>query len=102
MYYFDRVVERLKLHFGLHYQNEVAKLLGIPQQTFATKRKRKSIPYKEIINVCLINRLNINDVFGGQSKDRLQDIKYKQYIKERTLNEWNKTRIWGDCNYNTT
>ena len=48
---------------GKIFDKDVAKALDIPQTTFATMKKRNSIPFKEILQYCAKNRLSINWLF---------------------------------------
>ncbi len=52
---------------GRVYDKDVASTLGIPQATFATMKKRGTIPYKEIMEFCAQKKISINWLFFGQS-----------------------------------
>ncbi len=56
---------------GRIYDKDVAMELGIPQTTFATMKKRKSIPYAELLEFCATKKLSINWLFFDQSVDML-------------------------------
>lgn len=56
---------------GKIYDKDVAMELGIPQTTFATMKKRKSIPYPELLEFCATKKLSINWLFFDQSVDML-------------------------------
>jgi len=53
------------------FDKDVAKALGIPQTTFATMKKRNSIPFKEIMEFCATKKLSINWLFFDQAIDML-------------------------------
>ena len=53
------------------FDKDVASALAIPQATFATMKKRNSIPYKEIMEFCAIKKLSINWIFFDQAIDML-------------------------------
>ena len=55
------------------FDKDVAEALAIPQTTFATMKKRNSIPFKEIMEFCANKKLNINWLFFDQSIDMLSD-----------------------------
>ena len=53
------------------FDKDVAKELGIPQTTFATMKKRNSIPYKEILEFCAAKKISVNWLFFDQAVDML-------------------------------
>ncbi len=53
------------------FDKDVASALTIPQATFATMKKRNSIPYREIMEFCAIRKLSINWLFFDQAIDML-------------------------------
>jgi phage repressor protein C with HTH and peptisase S24 domain len=67
---------------GKIFDKDVAKALDIPQTTFATMKKRNSIPFKEILQYCAKNRLSINWLFFDQAVDMLA-IETEKYFQVR-------------------
>ena len=55
------------------FDKDVADALAIPQTTFATMKKRNSIPFKEIMEFCANKKLSINWLFFDQAIDMLAD-----------------------------
>ena len=55
------------------FDKDVADALAIPQTTFATMKKRNSIPFKEILEFCANKRLSINWLFFDQAIDMLAE-----------------------------
>jgi phage repressor protein C with HTH and peptisase S24 domain len=55
------------------FDKDVAEALAIPQTTFATMKKRNSIPFKEILQFCANKRLSINWLFFDQAIDMLEE-----------------------------
>lgn len=53
------------------FDKDVADALFIPQTTFATMKKRNSIPFKEIMAFCANKKLSINWLFFDQTIDIL-------------------------------
>ncbi|NKQ41732.1 MAG: phage repressor protein [Sulfurovum sp.] len=53
------------------FDKDVASELGIPQTTFATMKKRNSIPYEEILNFCALKKISVNWLFFDQAVDML-------------------------------
>ena len=54
------------------FDKDVAKALNIPQATFATMKKRNSIPYEEILEFCAIKKISVNWLFFDQAVDMLK------------------------------
>ena len=69
MYELKSVIEKLKDIISQEKQDakvfdkDVARALDIPQTTFATMKKRNSIPFKEILQFCATKKLSINWLF---------------------------------------
>jgi phage repressor protein C with HTH and peptisase S24 domain len=55
------------------FDKDVADALGIPQATFATMKKRNSIPYEEILEFCALKKLSVNWLFFDQAVDMLKE-----------------------------
>jgi len=55
------------------FDKDVADALAIPQTTFATMKKRNSIPFKEILEFCANKRLSINWLFFDQAIEMLEE-----------------------------
>ena len=55
------------------FDKDVANALAIPQATFATMKKRNSIPFKEIMEFCANKKLSINWLFFDQAIDMLAE-----------------------------
>ncbi len=53
------------------FDKDVASELGIPQTTFATMKKRNSIPYEEILQFCAQKKISVNWLFFDQAVDML-------------------------------
>jgi len=53
------------------FDKDVANELGIPQATFATMKRRNSIPYEEILEFCAIKKISANWLFFDQAVDML-------------------------------
>jgi SOS-response transcriptional repressor LexA len=74
---FSEVIEKLKdivsqSRVGARiYDKDVAAELGISQATFATMKKRNSIPYREILEFCAKRKISINWLFFDQPAEML-------------------------------
>ena len=64
------------------FDKDVASALSIPQATFATMKKRNSIPYREIMEFCAMKKLSINWLFFDQPIDMLA-LETDKYFKVR-------------------
>ncbi len=54
------------------FDKDVAVALNIPQTTFATMKKRNSIPYEEILEFCALKKISVNWLFFDQAVDMLK------------------------------
>ncbi len=74
---FHEVIERLKDIIsskkigGKVYDKDVAMELGIAPATFATMKKRGSVPYREIMEFCARKKISINWLFFDQPAQML-------------------------------
>jgi len=74
---FSEIIERLKDIISSEmgerkvYDKDVAEVLGISPATFATMKKRGSIPFREIMEYCARNRISINWLFFDQPAEML-------------------------------
>ena len=57
---------------GKVFDKDVAQALNIPQATFATMKKRNSIPYEEILEFCAMKKISVNWLFFDQAVDMLK------------------------------
>ncbi len=55
------------------FDKDVAEALGIPQGTFASMKKRNSIPYAEILEFCALKKISVNWLFFDQAVDMLKE-----------------------------
>jgi len=55
------------------FDKDVADALNIPQATFATMKKRNSIPYEEILEFCAVKKISVNWLFFDQAVDMLKE-----------------------------
>ncbi len=74
---FSTVIEKLKEVISERnlrkkvFDKDVANELGIPQTTFATMKKRNSIPYEEVLEFCAVKKISANWLFFDQAVDML-------------------------------
>ena len=74
---FGEIIEKLKDVIstkkigGKVFDKDVAMELGIPQTSFATMKKRGSIPYQELMQFCARKKLSINWLFFDQPVEML-------------------------------
>ena len=74
---FGEIIEKLKDVIstkkigGKVFDKDVAMELGIPQTSFATMKKRNSIPYEELMQFCAAKKLSINWLFFDQPVEML-------------------------------
>jgi len=68
------------------FDKDVAQELRIPQATFATMKKRNSIPYREILEFCALRKISVNWLFFDQAVDMLKEETDK-YFKIRYFSD---------------
>ena len=72
------VIERLKIVISENmlgkkiFDKDVADALSISSSSFATMKKRNSIPYEEILEFCAIKKISVNWLFFDQAVDMLK------------------------------
>ncbi|MEA1879289.1 MAG: LexA family transcriptional regulator, partial [Campylobacterota bacterium] len=72
------IIERLKIVLSENilgkkvFDKDVADALSIPSSTFATMKKRNSIPYEEILEFCALKKISVNWLFFDQAVDMLK------------------------------
>jgi SOS-response transcriptional repressor LexA len=71
---------------GKVFDKDVAHALNIPQGTFASMKKRNSIPYEEILHFCAKQRISLNWLFFDQAIDMLKEETDK-FFKVRYLSD---------------
>ncbi len=64
---------------GKVFDKDVANALNIPQATFATMKKRNSIPYEEILEFCALKKISANWLFFDQAVDMLKEQTEKYF-----------------------
>ena len=78
MVVFTEIIEKLKDILSEStigkkvFDKDVANALNIPQATFATMKKRSSIPYEEILEFCAMKKISVNWLFFDQATDMLK------------------------------
>ncbi len=79
MYDLKKIIKKIKEIIALEkkgkkvFDKDVANALAIPQTTFATMKKRNSIPFKEILEYCANKKISINWLFFDQAIDMLAE-----------------------------
>lgn len=63
---FQDVVSNLKSVFNLKSDKELALKLNMKVTTFSERKRTNSIPYQEIIELCIIENININTIFSSE------------------------------------
>ncbi len=82
------------------FDKDVASALTIPQATFATMKKRNSIPYREIMEFCAMKKLSINWLFFDQAIDMLASETDK-YFQIRYFPDVRASAGGGSFNFDT-
>ncbi len=66
----EKIILRIKEIFSVNQDQEVAKILGISRASLANHKIRKTLPFKEIINLCKKNKKDINLLFGLKTENQ--------------------------------
>ncbi len=86
------------------FDKDVADVLNIPQATFATMKKRNSIPYAEILEFCALKKISVNWLFFDQAVDMLKE-ETEKFFQVRYFSELRASAGGGaevfDENYET-
>lgn len=75
----EEIIERMKDMLSSNGVNgkikdkDVSKALSVSQYALASHKKRKSIPYKDLVVYCAINKISINWLLFGQNINSLKD-----------------------------
>ena len=80
----DKIIIRIKELFSVQQDQEVAKILGISRASLANHKIRKTLPFKEIINLCKNNKKDINLLFGLKTENQSINNQNTTFILEET------------------
>ena len=80
----DKIIIRIKELFSVQQDQEVAKLLGISRASLANHKIRKTLPFKEIINLCKNNKKDINLLFGLKTENQSINNQNTTFTLEET------------------
>lgn len=82
------------------FDKDVATALNIPQSTFATMKKRNSIPYQEILEFCATKKISLNWLFFDQAVDMLKEETDKffqvRYFANIRASAGGGSEVWGE------
>lgn len=68
---FNSSIQRLKKAASVKFDREIAELIGFSGAAFSERKKRGTLPKKEIEVYCLKNSINVDWVFAGVGPMRL-------------------------------
>ena len=80
----DKIIIRIKELFSVQQDQEVAKILGISRASLANHKIRKTLPFKEIINLCKNNKKDINLIFGLKTEHQSINNQNTRFTLEET------------------
>lgn len=67
------ILERIKKKLKLKSDKEVAEIMGVPQQNITNWKSRNTIPYLEIISLCLLKNINLIYILTGEKDEKIND-----------------------------
>lgn len=91
---FSDIVGRIKQREGISSDTQLAKILGLERTALAERKRRNSIPYKEIVIYCEQHGASMHYVLTGEGLDFNPDIR-KLPIELRSEQLYNM-RKWQD------
>jgi transcriptional regulator with XRE-family HTH domain len=78
---FENITEKLKESLNISTNKELADRLNIKNSTFSERKRTNSIPYKEIIELCNSENLDLNYIINNAISKK-KEIDYKKEIIE--------------------
>jgi transcriptional regulator with XRE-family HTH domain len=66
---FSPVIDKIKSLKNIKHDSELARILGIEQSTFSERRKRNSLPYKEIIDFAEKENISLDWLLNGRGDE---------------------------------
>lgn len=63
---FKDILERIKKKLKLKSDREVAEIMGVQQQNITNWKTRNTVPYQEIISLCLVRNINLIYILTGK------------------------------------
>lgn len=72
----NNILDRLKSHFNVKSDREIADILGVTSQNITNWKSRNKIPYNEIISICLKEEIDLNELI--LNKKVVKNINYKE------------------------
>ena len=96
----DAIIGRYRDFFGIRFNSEFAKLIGISKEGLTQFKPRGSLPYDKLIHIALQNKANLNWLFTGRGDSGfdadLQDENERlrtEIIKKDAIIEYQKEQI---------
>lgn len=71
---YQRIVNNLCLEANIKNEAELSKKLDMSRQSLQNHKTRDSIPYKQIISFCIINKIDINKIFSNENISKTPNI----------------------------
>ncbi len=73
---FEKIVENLKKALKIKSDKDLAGKLNLKSTAFSERKRTNSIPHNEILELCISENLNINEIYT----DKKEEIDYKEEI----------------------
>lgn len=64
----DKILERMREVFGVHYDNELAKCLDVPKTTLSNWKQRNSTPYPLCVQVAKEKGVSLDWLLTGEGE----------------------------------
>ena len=94
---FESIIKRIKELKGIRDDQEVASLLGLSKGAFSERKRRGSIPKKELELFCSRDSINIDWLLSGEGLMRESGIYIRRDDKPELIKEADIPIIAGDA-----
>jgi len=76
---FEKIIFNLKEALKINSDKELAERLNMKTNTFSERKRTNSIPNNEILELCITENLNLNEIYTD-NKTIKNEINYKKEI----------------------
>ena len=76
---FEKIILNLKESFKIDTDKELSLKLNMKTNTFSERKRTNSIPHNEILELCITENLNLNEIYTDK-ETITKEINYKNEI----------------------
>ncbi|CAM3528555.1 helix-turn-helix domain-containing protein [Arcobacter aquimarinus] len=67
---YDVIINNLIEELKIENESDLSRLMGMSRQSLQNHKARNTIPYKQIIYLCLTNKIDINKIFNNEDNKK--------------------------------